>query len=262
MRMVGNEIYIQRGETFSLDFAVKNAKGDPFMIFKGWENPYLAITVTAAMYEQKGDYRETYWLDLNERWVEKSDGSLMLEPIKKFIATEALYLSTFDDVEVFSNYGTANGGKIVDDETSDFYIGNYLFYTDPNDDGNRVYKYFDGYNESGDEIWVEYDFRIVKAFDTKGWMEQSYLYDVKLFAGESVIEHLAQIVEVEPEELLGLSDAALLETIEGIEDVTVREEMLEYYENGMPLMLTYDTKALIHEPTRIYVSVNIQGGVK
>jgi hypothetical protein len=259
--MVGNEIYLQRGETFSLDFAVRNAKGDPFMIFQKWTNPYLAITVSAALYEQEGDYRETYWLDLNNRYVERADGSVVLEPIKKFIATEALYLSVFNADEAIRNYGIANGGKMTTDSTSDFYIGNYLFFVDENDDGNRVYKYYNGEDDNGDDIWVDYDFRVIKAFDTKSWMEQSYLYDIKLLAGESVREHLAVITgTTEPDD--GWSDAEIKEIIDNITDDDVRAEMLEYYESGMPLMLTYDTKALILEPTRIYVSVNIQGGVK
>lgn len=259
MRMIGNEVYIQRGETWALDFAVRNAKGDPFMIFSKWENPYIAITVAAALYEQEGDYRETYWLDLNNRYVEKADGTMVLEPIKKFIATEALYLSTFDVDEAITNYGIANGGKMVRDDKSDFYVGNYLFFVDEKDDGNRVYKYFKGYDENDEEVWVDYDFRVIKAFNTKGWMEQSYLYDIKLLAGETVEEHLADYLNITK---ANWTDAQMLELINGITDEDKKAEMMEYYENGMPLMLSYDTKALILEPTRIYVSVNIQGGVK
>lgn len=261
MRMIGNEIYIQRGETFSLDFSVKNAKGDPFMIFNGWKNPYLAITIAAALYEQEGDYRETYWLDLSNRYVELSDGSMILESIKKFISTEALYLSVFDVNEAIMNYGTDNGGKIVTDPASDFYVGNYLFFVDENDDGNRVYKYFDGYDENGYEIWTAYDFRIIKAFDTKNWMEQSYLYDIKLLAGDSVEERLAELTNTSAPEY-GWSDQEMRDLINTIENDDDRNEMLEYYNSGMPLTLDYDTKALILDPTRIYVSVNIQGGVK
>ena len=257
MRMIGNEIYLQRGETFSLDFAVRNAKGDPFMIFSRWKNPYLAITVTAALYEQEGDYRETKWLDLSERYVEQSDGSLVLVPIKTFIGTEALYLSAFEVSEVLENYGVAKGGKIVNDPTSDFHIGNYLFFVDENDDGNRVYKYYD----STANTWIDYDFRVITSFETKDWMEQSYLYDIKLLAGESVEEHLAGLLETTVPEG-GWSDLQLKKHIESIEDDAVRAEMQEYYDTGMPLMLDYDTKALILEPTRIYVSVNIQGGVR
>ena len=257
MRMIGNEIYIQRGEKFSLDFAIKNAKGDPFMIFSGWKNPYLAITVTAALYEQEGDYRETKWLDLIKRFVEQPDGRTVLTPIKTFIGTEALYLSAFDVTEALYNYGVDKGGKIVNDPTSDFHIGNYLFFVDKNDDGNRVYKYYD----STANAWIDYDFRVITSFDTRDWMEQSYLYDIKLLSGESFDEYIERITgETKPVD--GWSDLTLKTLIENIEDEDVRTEAMEYYESGMPLLPDYDTKALILEPTRIYVSVNIQGGVR
>jgi hypothetical protein len=231
------------------------------MLFSKWQNPYIAITIAAALYEQKDDYRETHWLDLSERWIEQSDGSAVLEPIKKFIATEALYLSLFDVEEALLNYGIEAGGKMVTDVTSDFYIGNYLFFVDENDDNNRVYKYFDGYDNDNNEIWVDYDFRVIKSFDTKDWMEQSYLYDIKLLSGESVTERLEALTgETAP--VGGWSDTEMRVLIDTIPDEDIRIEMLEYCESGMPLMLSYDTKALILEPTRIYVSTNIQGGVK
>lgn len=261
MRMVGNEVHIQRGETWSLDFAVRNAKGDPFMIFKQWENPYLVITIASTLYEQEDDYREIYWLDLSNRLVEDVDGSIKLRPIKKFISTEALYLSTFDVEEALTNYGSKAGGKMVDTLTSDFYVGNYLFYVDANNDGNRVYKYYDGIDVNGDEVWIDYDFRIVKAFETQAWVEQSYLYDIKILAGQSVREYLAQVLETkEPDD--GWSDSQMKDLIDSITDDDIRTEMLEYYESGMPLIRSYDTKALILEPTRIYVGANIQGGVR
>lgn len=259
MRMIGNDVHIQRGETWSLDFAVRNAKGDPFMLFKEWQNPYIAITVTAALYEQIGDLRETYWLDLSDRWVEQVDGSMVLEPIKKFIATEALYLGAFEVDEAINNYGLSNGGDIVRDPNSDFYVGNYLFFIDPKDDGNRIYKYFDGYDDNDDEIWVDYDFRVIKAFDTREWIEQSYWYDIKLLAGESVDEHLARLLNIDVDDW---TDEEMLELINSLPDENDRNEMLKYYESGVPLMADYDAKVLILEPTRIYVSANIQGDVK
>jgi hypothetical protein len=47
-----------------------------------------------------------------------------------------------------------------------------------------------------------------------------------------------------------------------IEDPSVRENIQALYDDGAPLMPSYDTKSLLLDPTPIYVSVNIQGGVK
>lgn len=266
MKRLGNDVYIQRGETWSLDFDVTNEKGDPYMIFKGWNNPYLAITVTAARYEQRGDFRQTYWLDLSNRFVEQSNGSVVLAPIKKFISTEALYLGLFSADEVIAYYGVEAGGKIVLDATSEFDITNYLFFVDQNSDGNKVYKYLKSYVIEGDsvvsEVWEEYNFRIIKQFRTNTWTEQGYLFDIKVLAGESVKEHIANILGMSISTANDWSDNETQAYINAIIDNTIRAEMQELYDSGAPLMPTYDTKSLILIPTNIYVSANIQGGVK
>jgi hypothetical protein len=259
--MVGNEIYIQRGETFSLDFEVVTKKGHPYMLLKTWQNPYLVITVSAALYEQAGDYRESSWLDLNERWVEKDDGSIVLEPTKKFISTEPLFVNSFDVAEIISTYK-----KIVFDKQSDFDITNYLFYTDGNLDGNYVYKYVDNYSVVDGEYnvtWKDYSFRIVKTFDTKSWMEQGYLYDAKILTGESLRDVISS--QLEREEIITSagtwSDSLTQSYIDMIDDEEIRAEAQYLFDEGIPLRSTYDTKLLIIEPSRLYVSVNIQGGV-
>jgi hypothetical protein len=278
MKMIGNEVHIQRGETWSLDFAVTNDKGHPFVVLKNWPNPYLAITVTAALYEQLGDFRETYWLDLNRRYVEQADGSMVLSDLKRFTSAEVLWLPNgFYVSDVLSYYGTENGGKIVLDGSSDFDIKNFLFYVDPDSDGNYQYKYVKNYttdengsielDDNGYELveWEDYDFRIIKQFMTKNWMEQGYLFDVKVLAGESVQEHLKGILDtqnVTTKPFTEWTNEDWDTYIEAIEDKEVRVEMRQHYDDGAPLMPTYDTKSLLLEPTPIYVSVNIQGGVR
>lgn len=266
MRMVKNEIFIQRGETFSLDFAVRNAKGDPLAIFSGWENPYLVITVSPNLYEQNDDTREVYWLDLNSRWVEQSDGSITLEPMKKFIGTEAVFTgSTAFDVDlILGKYGVNNGGKMTRIPTDDFYVGNYLFFIEDKY-GKRTYKYFAGYttDKMGFEVenWEDYDFRVIKSFVTKDWINANYLYDIKIVAGETLEKHVAALIgETLPAD--GWSDRELREHIESITDEDTRIEMMKLYEFGIPLMPDYDTKAVILEPTNIYVGTDIQGGTR
>lgn len=369
MRTLGDDVYIQRGETWSLDFDVTNKKGDPYMMLKEWNNPYLAITVTAARYEQEGDFRKTWWLDLSERWVEKADGSMEIAPMKKFVSTEALNIHLFSVNEVIGLYGTNAGGRIVLDPTSDFDVTNFLFFTDPLSDGNKVYKYvksyemghvcqivptyYDasidtypqgaiinylgilyyvlqdadntkipgldtdyfleckGYNDfmqvtknvadvtpvsgifvwdtvnetlkifvSGawrdvsstywldygnsiiSEEWEEYSFRVIKQFVTRDWVEQGYLFDMKVLAGESLQEYVHAYLSQDPNiEVPDLpwTDEQLQEQINSINDEEERAYVQEIYDSGMPLMPDYDTKALILQPTRLFVSANIQG---
>lgn len=247
MKIVGKEIYIQRGEIWSLDFDITNDKGDPYMLFNRWTNPYLVITIATATYKQEGDFRKVYWLDLSESYIEQSDGTFVLTDIKKFISTEALYLEEFTVEDVLDKYG----GKIVEDPTSDFDISNYLFYIDPVADGNRTYKYFDGEN------WVDYNFRIIKQFVTNDWLGQGYLFDIKIIAGESVKEHIAGILGIDADWL----DSETQAKIDEIEDEVEKAKIQDLYDSGVPLMPNYDTKSIILQPTKLYVSTDIQGGI-
>lgn len=264
MKMIGNEVYIQRGETWSLDFDVTNDKGHPLQLLKSWQNPYLVITISAALYEQSGDYRESYWLDLNQRWVEKSDGLVELETTKKFITTEALYVNEFTVEDILKKYGVNKGGKIVCDITSDFDVTNFLFFTDPNADGEYVYKYITRYTGDGtDAEWETYSFRVIKSFDTKSLMEQGYFFDAKILTGESLEELIKNTLTVEGKKYKtdSWSDNDTQRYIDMITDEKIKIEAQYLFDEGIPIRSNYDTKSIIIEPTRLYVSVNIQGGV-
>jgi hypothetical protein len=220
------------------------------------------------LYEQKGDYRETYWLDLDKRWIEDGDGSTHEEPLKRFTSAEALPLNTteFAINEILATYGTGNGGDILLDKTSDFDVTNFLFYIDPLNDGNYVYKFVKDYTLSNgvivDEVWEEYNFRIVKRFTTRDWTEQRYLYDIKIVSGESVQEHVINLL-AEQGVTISYNDWSESDWeiyIGMITNVDAREEVRQLYEEGVPLMPGVDTESIILYPTSIYVSVNLQEG--
>lgn len=265
MKLLKNEVYIQRGEEFALDFEVTNKKGDPFMLFSKWANPYLVITVTSALYKQEGDYRKSYWLDLQDRLVEQEDGSFMTEPIKKFISTEALYLYTFSVSQILATYIRTSSDRMVTDKNSDFDITNFLFYTDTNNDGNRVYKYLKDYEIRNGQVmseeWVEYSFRIIKQFDTKEWIEQRYILDIKVVTGQSLEEKVAEILNSEETdyEQLPWNSAQMQTYINDIVNPEKKAEMQKYYDDNVPLY-EYANMNTILPATPLYVSANLQGG--
>lgn len=282
MKMIGNEVYIQRGETWALDFAVKDKNGHPFTIPNDWKNPYIVITVAGARYEQKGDFRRTYWLDLTDRWVEQADGSLALESVKTFTNAEPLfaqliegeysverqgYSYEFDIPDILSRYGVENGGNIVLDTTNDNDITNFLFYGKL-DDGTYLHAYCENYENNGDgtysATWKEYDFRVIKQFITKDWTESSYLYDIKILTGESLEEHIAAILDAQqtPRDPLPWNSVQIPLYIDAIEDLEKKREVLEIYMSGAPLFPDYEVKNVILPPTKLYTSTNIQGGVR
>ena len=140
MKSLGNEIFVQKGEIWSFDVEIVNDKNDPFMPFKKWKNPYIVMTVTSARYEQKGNFRKSWWLNINECFVEKENGETELVLFKRFINTEPLYTEEFNINYILSIYEEFIA---EDDEDNDFDIRNYLFYTEIS--GKKVYKYVKSY---------------------------------------------------------------------------------------------------------------------
>lgn len=263
MKSLGNEIFVQKGETWSLDFEITTDKGDPFMLFKGWRNPYLVMTLTAARYEQKGNFRQSWWLDIDKAFVEKADGSMELVPMKRFVYTKPLYTEDFNIETILTIYDnfTANGDKT---NTSD--ITNYLFYQDNH--GEKLYKYVKDYtlnaenNVSGEE-WEEYNFRIIKQFSTENWIEQNYLFDIRILAGESLEEHvynylLSNNITVNMAE----TQEELQTQINQITDTNKKKEMQKLFDEGWPLFPNFDANLILLNPTKLNVSANIMGGIK
>lgn len=270
MKRIGNEIYVQRGETFSLDFAVTDKVGRPLVLLKNWKNPYMVITVATSLYPQADVPREVYWLDLNKRYVEQNDGTLSPVTFKRFMSTEIFRLTEFDATEAVETYGQENGGKMVFNRNSDFDVTNFLFFVDVNGDGKYEYKYLDDYTLDGEEVvaqtWVSYDFRVVKYFDTKNWTAQGYFYDIKILSGESVQEYFADILDKEQIEHKELDEEWSTEDwddyILAVQDEASRDKIQALYDEGAPLMPMADTKMVILEPTAIHVSTNMQGGIR
>jgi hypothetical protein len=268
--MLGDNIFIQRGETFTLDFELKDAEGRPFCIPLAWKHPYLVITVSSSLYDQKGNYRESVWIDLSE--------------FKRFTGTQALYVppylndksKPFAISEILSVYG-----NLIRFDDSEFDIKNFLFCTDPEGDGKLVYKYVTSYellgdkNNNGkvdadevdiaDENWTTYDCRFtIDSFDTREWVEQRYLYDANLVTGTTVEEYLE---DVYLRENLGASvdlsdDEKIRNTIELIKDSQQREYIKNVFELNRPLMPDYEAKMCVWLPKKIFVSVNLEGEVE
>lgn len=322
MKTLGDEVFIQRGEDWSLDIDVRNDFGDPYMIFKKWRNPYMVITVTAARYAQKGDYRHTWWLDLSKRMVQTPEGNLELVPQKTFIATQALYVNMFTITDIETFYGSTIDTVNAD---ADNYVGNYLFFRTPDNTTEREYRFLadriyrgvleyktdeegnflqplepildesgvqvtkdisygemteellEKYQTAGialpelAEIWEEYNFRVVKGFDTKEWVEQTYLYDVKILSGESVEEHVDSILLLQgfavppmepplaPQEYL--DELPLQYKLDMIEDDDTRLSLQDLVDSDIPLMPNYETKVIVMLPKKLNVSANIQEGL-
>ena len=234
------------------------------MLFKHWRNPYLIITVSSARYSQKGVLRENYWLDLANAYIENNQGQAPLEAIKKFTVTEPLPVSVFNIDKVLEEYE-----NIVLDTDSNNDITNYLFVSVEGVD--KVYKYVKDYTVDTNGVvtnqtWEEYTFRIVKQFSAENWTEQEYLLDLKIVAGTTLQEFVTEVLTQEKnftEEIITdrvWTEEELLAYIEMIVDKGAREFAYATVADETPLIKPYDTRLVLNEGIKVYVSSNLQEG--
>lgn len=221
MRLRGNEMICHRGETFTIDRSIRNRDGSPFIVSSEYDNPYLLITVSSTRYDVPNRYCANWWLDLTN--------------LPRFLYTRPKQITSF------------NVTQVIDEEP-----GEYLYYVD--EYGKREYKYFDENNE-----WHDYDFRIVHHFTnpvTREWVEQSYVYSIRLVAGQSMqsyIENLYQsYFEVDPPDL-------------SVEELYLKlkaadETLVDGIDYSRPLV-GFDVVQVILKPTKFTVMSDINGGL-
>lgn len=108
----------------------------------------------------------------------------------------------------------------------------------------------DGYTFSN-TIWEEYEFRAVIPFDTKDWIEQDYIYELKIVSGELMSKYISDRLKE-----LNVS------SIDEIVDENIKQELLELQNSNAPLSPRCDSNVIIIESAMIKVSSNLQTGGK
>ena len=175
MMVFNNEIVVRRNETFTIDKIIQNRDGSPYLISSELQNPHFLITVTNSLYDQKDRYLCNIWCPI--------DGVL-----PRFYTTVPVDMSIFKDeygeqlYTSFDNMGLPQG--LVGDDIVAYEPGDALFYFE-DDDGNRIYKYWDGSEDEGS--WKDYSCRIIQKFTneiTRNWIEGEYFYSIDLVSGE------------------------------------------------------------------------------
>lgn len=147
MKLINNEIYIQRGESFTIDRTIVNRDGSPYIISSELKNPYFLITVSTNKREQLDREVYNYWLDLSK--------------FPRFEHTQIQQLELSGDTEW--------------PEPDDSFLN--AVYTDKH---KEQYKYY------SDGEWKDYRCRIIKLFntnDTMKWVSQEYVYSISLVSG-------------------------------------------------------------------------------
>lgn len=151
-----------RGETFTIDRTVVNRDGSPFIVSSEYENPYILISVASTKYNQQNRYLVNWWLSLDD--LLSQDGSKGMMP--RFPNTRVKEINSINNTSEYAN-----------DEPMEFVY---------HDKQTGEYKYLKEYNVGETALFEDYEFRIIHSFThdiTKDWVEQSYVYSIRLVAG-------------------------------------------------------------------------------
>lgn len=262
MKTFNNELTIRRGETFTIDKTIQNKDGSPYIISSKLKNPYFLITVSTTRYQQENRYLSNYWLDLSDypRFLSTQAFDL-LSLTSEANGETPMYPNGFSDITARSSSVSTVGDYLVYGYIGDKLI--FLDYTDcvfyvEDEDGNRIYKYWnDSVSESGGRIgWQDYDCKIVKTFlqeDTSQWVEQSYVYSIRLVSGQSMNEYLTKLCkdnEIECAELVNQEMYDKLISAGHIfNDNFVLDRMLVNFDTVMPILV----------PTKMSILSSING---
>lgn len=157
MILNGNEMTVYRGETFTIDRTIVNRDNSPFIVSSEYNNPYILLTITSTKYNQENRYLANWWLDLTD-------------------------LPRFPNTVVKEISSVNSASEYADDEPMQFVY---------HDNKTGKYQYLKEYNVGEDALFEDYEFRIIHAFThdiTKDWVEQTYLYSIRLVAGRKTDE--------------------------------------------------------------------------
>lgn len=155
MTLKGNEMTIQRGETFTIDRLIVNRDGSPFIVSSKYKNPHLLITVASTKYNQQNRYLANWWLNLSD-------------------------MVRFPNTVVKDVTSLSHISQYMDDSPME-----YVYHDLSTDE----YKYMRQYNVGETAMFEPYECRIIHHFThdvTKNWVEQNYLYSIRLIDGEKL----------------------------------------------------------------------------
>lgn len=159
MKVLGNKIYVQKGEEFIIKFGAHTVA--PLVISNSYEYPFIVVTLKSTQYKQADQYTSVRWLDCKN--VLKFDESKIVH----------LGMTTIDDAIVPS-----------DD------VGYKRVYSVSDEDGELSYFYYDGTNRE------EYSFIFVVKYDvdeSNELVDREYLGEVHLIDGSTTASYLYEL---------------------------------------------------------------------
>ena len=166
MRVFGNDITVQRGESFTIDFTLRNKDDSPYVVNKDIVNPYILITVSSNNFNTANNYVLNQWCSLSGYFLFQS-----LNPVP-----------LVDPSSAPSDVGD-DGATSINGSEIEYYNKNIFTVVE---DGETHYKYYSVTTSN----YEEYDFRIIVSFGTditKEWSSQRYNCSISLVSGVGLV---------------------------------------------------------------------------
>ena len=154
MNIIGNDIYITRGESFTLDFDIVNKDGSPFIIHDDFETLYLVFSLKSNLYAQADRYENVYLIDLSDNVKFKNTQFVEVTDLSRYPPNALTYEDDF--------INDATGRIAV------FKMGDEYFYYDIESQTYQPYNLQIIFSLSTD--------------DTLNLTSQNYYYSIKLMS--------------------------------------------------------------------------------
>lgn len=257
MRVLGKQLIIQQGETLTLDIECQTEEGHPLLLSDQWANPYLVITVSLGETPVGDAFNKTWWLNLQDMYVQNANGALTKTKMKQFYLTVPLEIAAFTKEAIEAAYDDI----VFDNVGSNQYVGRYLFMVDELHDGNYVYKYVSD-TALGELTWTDYDgLHFLKGFDTSDWDANNYFYDIKVVCGTTVAQFVQDQLKSEGMTIPPITTrTALLSAINNLKNEEAKAIAMTCYDENIPLIQPYQTKYILVDHGQILVDTNLRGG--
>lgn len=135
MKVLGNKIYIVKGEDFTLKFGSQNV--EPLVIPASYDYPFIVITLQSTVFRQAGQYTNVRWLDCKNvpKFTYSDIQYIGTDEPSDTTALKYVYCQTVDDVNEYFYYNES-GEKVE-------YSLNFLVHYDTEESDELVdRKYF------------------------------------------------------------------------------------------------------------------------
>ena len=168
MQVLNNQLYVQRGEEFTLDFVLRNKDKSPYIVSSKLQNPYYLVTVSSGSQDPAKRYILNQWC--------------MIPAAGTFFVTTPIRIPSVVDWTGFADMkAAANADGCI--------VANYaIYYTVDNTTGARKYYRYTGTDDSYDSSkMIEYVNRFTVTYNTATtmeWTELSYTYGIQLVSGK------------------------------------------------------------------------------